>query len=195
MANKDPRSNDHTRSDHSSGHQQVYLRFGAMILSAMVVMYALMFVGTYEWGHVRWSENRFFMTLTMGGTMGLIMLGWMLNMYRDTRMNLVVVGASILLLATGTFLDRSQATVGDISFNSSMIPHHSMAITRAERARIRDARVCELALEISQAQRREILEMQWLIDDIRRNGVAATPEEAAARPIPEFDVSAERRCP
>jgi uncharacterized protein (DUF305 family) len=127
--------------------------------------------------------------------MGLIMLAWMLNMYRDTKMNLVVVGVSILLLATGAFLDRSQATVGDISFNSSMIPHHSMAITRAERARIRDVRVCELAVEISEAQRREIREMEWLIDDIHRNGVAATAEEAASRPVPEFEVSAERRCP
>jgi hypothetical protein len=195
MANKDPHSKDDPGGHGSGDHRKMYLRFGAMILSAMVVMYALMFVGTYEWGHVRWSENRFFMTLTMGGTMGLIMLAWMLNMYRDTKMNLVVVGVSILLLATGAFLDRSQATVGDISFNSSMIPHHSMAITRAERARIRDFRVCELAVEISEAQRREIREMEWLIDDIHRNGVAATAEEAASRPVPEFEVSAERRCP
>jgi uncharacterized protein (DUF305 family) len=166
-----------------------------MILTAMVVMYAVMFVSTYEWGHLRWSESRLFMALTMGGTMGLIMLAWMLNMYRNAKMNLVIVGASVLLLAAGAFLDRSQTTVGDISFNSSMIPHHSMAITRAERARIADVRVCELAVEISEAQRREILEMEWLIDDIRRNGVAATPQEAESRPVPDFEVSAERECP
>lgn len=185
---------DDSGRDHSDGQTPMYLRFGAMILTAMVVMYGVMFVATYEWSHLRWSESRLFMTLTMGGTMGLIMLGWMLNMYRNAKMNLIIVAASVLLLAAGAFLDRSQATVGDISFNSAMIPHHSMAITRAERANIEDVRVCELAVEISEAQRREIFEMDWLIDDIRRNGIAATPAEAESRSVPDFEVSAVREC-
>lgn len=29
--------------------------------------------------------------------------------------------------------------------------------------------------------------MEWLIDDIERNGVADTDEEAEQRPVPEFD--------
>lgn len=173
----------------------MYLRFGAMILTAMVVMYWLMFVSSWELSHVRWSESRLLMTLTMGGSMGLIMLAWMLNMYRNTKANLVVVAVSILLLAVGITLDRSQTTVQDTSFMSGMIPHHSMAITRAERAELSDARVCELAVEISEAQRREILEMDWLMDDIAANGVAATREEAAARPVPDFDRPADRQCP
>ncbi|WP_322612998.1 hypothetical protein [Dermacoccus abyssi] len=64
----------------------MYLRFGAMILTAMLVMYAVMFVSAYEWSHVRWSESRMFMALIMGGTMGLIMLAWMLNMYGSSQM-------------------------------------------------------------------------------------------------------------
>jgi hypothetical protein len=195
MARKEGYAGNHGDNHHSGEHSRMYMRFAAMILTAMAVMYVLMFVGTYEWGHVRWSENRLFMVLTMGGSMGLVMLAWMLNMYRDRKVNLIVIAASLLMLAAGIFLDRSQATIGDTSFNSSMIPHHSLAVTRAERARIRDVRVCELAVEISESQRREILEMEWLIDDIRRNGVAATAEEAEARPVPSFDVSAERRCP
>lgn len=173
----------------------MYLRFGAMILTAMVVMYAAMFVGSYEWSHVRWSESRLFMALTMGGSMGLVMLAWMLNMFRSAKINLLVVGASLALLAGGVVLDRSQATVEDTGFMSSMIPHHSLAITRAERSQLSDYRVCELAVEISEAQRREIFEMDWLIDDIQRNGVAATAAEAESRPVPDFEESAERRCP
>jgi hypothetical protein len=173
----------------------MYLRFGAMILTAMVVMYAVMFVSTYELSHIRLSESRVFMALTMGGAMGVIMLGWMMNMFQDVRINVAIVAASILLLALGTFLDRSQAIVGDNGFMNSMIPHHSMAITRAERAQIEDVRVCELAVEISEAQRREILEMDWLVADIERNGVASTPAEAAARPVPDFGRPAERQCP
>jgi hypothetical protein len=175
--------------------RKMYLRFAAMILTAMVVMYAVMFVSTWQWSHLRFSESRMFMALTMGGTMGLIMLGWMLNMYRNVKANLGFVAASLLLLGVGVFLDRSQATVEDAGWMNSMIPHHSMAITRSEHAEISDVRVCELAVQISEAQRREILEMMWLVEDIERNGVAATAHEAQARSVPDFYEPADRKCP
>lgn len=147
--------------DHNKpqGDAPMYLRFGAMILTSMVIMYAVMYMATWEWGHLSWSASRAFMALAMGGTMGFVMLGWMLNMYRNVKLNVAVVLVSLLLLGGGVYLDRSQILVGDIPFMSSMIPHHSMAITRAERFNVSDVRVCELAVEISAAQRREILEM------------------------------------
>jgi hypothetical protein len=191
--------NDEANEQRHSGKlphdAKMYLRFGAMILTAMVVMYAVMFVSSWEWSHIRWSESRMFMALTMGGTMGLIMLGWMLNMYKNVKGNIAIVATSLLLLGVGVFLDRSQTTVQDSGWMSAMIPHHSMAITRSERAEIDDVRVCELARSISEAQRREILEMDWLIEDIERNGPATTPEEAESRSVPEFEVAAERDCP
>ncbi|MDT0275622.1 DUF305 domain-containing protein [Blastococcus goldschmidtiae] len=174
---------------------KMYLRFGAMILTAMVVMYWVMFVGTWEWSHVQWSESRLFMAITMGGTMGLIMLAWMLNMYKNMKGNIAIVAASLLLLGGGVFLDRSQTTVQDGAWMSSMIPHHSLAITRSERAEITDVRVCELAVSIIEAQQREISEMEWLMQDIEENGEADTPEEAEARPIPEFPAEVLRDCP
>jgi hypothetical protein len=182
-------------SDANGEERTRYLRFGAMILSSMVVMHFLMFVGSWELGHVRFSESRTFMTITMGGAMGLVMLGWMRHMYRDVKGNLVIVAISLLLLGGGIALDRSQATVGDVSFMRAMIPHHSLAITRSERFGNDDARVCELAVEISEAQRREILEMDWLIADIDEHGAATTPAEAKPRPVPDFEVSADRACP
>jgi hypothetical protein len=192
----DKRNSDGAGHGKGESHDtKMYLRFGAMILTAMVVMYAVMFVSSWEWSHIRFSESRMFMALTMGGTMGLIMLGWMLNMYRNTKANLGIVAASLLLLGVGAFLDRSQATVEDAGWMNSMIPHHSMAITRSEHAGIADVRVCELAVLISEAQRREILEMKWLIEDIERNGVAATAAEARARPVPDYHEPAERQCP
>lgn len=185
---------DESRERQRDHERRMYIRFAAMIATAVVVMYGVMYAGTYAWDHVRFSESRVFMALTMGGTMGLVMLGWMLNMYRNMRWNLVIVGASVLALAGAIFLDRSQATVQDRSFMSGMIPHHSLAITRSERAQLDDVRVCILAVEISEAQRREIAEMDWLIDDIAANGAATTEEEAAARPVPDFGGDAERRC-
>ena len=193
-------NNEHRdRHDASDGHSDIplkmYLRFAAMILTGMLVMYWTMFVGSWEWSHVRWSQSRVFMALTMGGAMGLVMLAWMLNMYRNMTANIVVVAASVLLLVVGVFLDRSQVTVGDTAFMRAMIPHHSLAITRSERFNVQDVRVCQLAVEISEAQRREILEMDWLIEDIEQNGPAETVQQAEARPVPDFSREAARECP
>lgn len=188
-------SGDHHGGGSDSGMQRtMYLRFAAMIATSMVVMYWVMYVGTWQWDHVMFSESRVFMAITMGGAMGLVMIAWMLNMFKSTKGNIAVVAVSLLLLAGGTTLDRSQATVDDTSWMSAMVPHHSLAITRSARADIDDVRVCELAAAIIEAQKREIREMQWLIQDIEENGKALTAAAAADREIPEFDVDALRDC-
>ncbi|WP_258034370.1 DUF305 domain-containing protein [Microbacterium sp. CJ77] len=187
--------NEHQTEQKSRMQMPMYLRFAAMILTAMVVMYWVMFAGSWEWGHVRFSESRVFMAVTMGGTMVLVMIAWMLNMYKNTKANIAIVAVGVLLIGGGIALDRSQITVDDTDWMSAMIPHHSLAITRSERAQIQDVRVCELAISISEAQRNEILEMDWLIKDIEENGIAATVAEAEAREVPEFDRAAARQCP
>jgi hypothetical protein len=180
--------------DHRKQMRNMYLRFGAMIFTAMVVMYWTMYVGTWRWDHVTFSESRVFMAITMGGAMGLVMLGWMLNMYKNTKVNIGILAASVLLLAGGTFLDRSQATVDDSGWMSAMIPHHSLAITRSARAEIDDIRVCQLAAAIIEAQKKEIREMQWLLEDIEENGEVLTAAAAERRQVPEFEVSDLRDC-
>lgn len=172
----------------------MYLRFTAMIVTGMFVMYWVMFVASYDWSHIRFSQSRVYMTLVMGGTMTLIMLAWMLNMYKNTKANIAIVAVGLLLIGAGTVLDRSQATVGDVEFMQGMIPHHSLAITRSERFNVNDVRVCDLAVAISEAQRREIDEMDWLINDIRENGAASTRAEAQERPVPEYPADAETVC-
>lgn len=195
MSNHDQHSSTHQEKQQKSGSGGMYIRFGAMILTAVVVMYFVMFAGSWEWSHIRLSESRIFMALTMGGTMVLIMLGWMLNMYKNTKMNIAIIVAGVVLIGGGVALDRSQITVDDTAFMQGMIPHHSLAITRSERAQIQDFRVCQLAVDISEAQKREIREMDWLINDIAENGVAATAEQAADRPVPTYDDTADRTCP
>ncbi len=185
---------DHGEGDHSDMEWKMYLRFGAMILTSMVLMYWAMFASSYEWSHVRYSQSRVYMALVMGGTMGLVMLGFMLNMYRNMKVNIAIVVASVLLLGLGITLDRSQTGVDDVTFMRAMIPHHSLAITRAERFAVDDVRVCELAVAISEAQRREIDEMDWLIEDINENGAASTLEEARERPVPKYEVDADLVC-
>jgi FlaA1/EpsC-like NDP-sugar epimerase len=174
--------------DHNDGKS--YVRFGAMIGTSMLVMFGLMYLNTYALDHVRWSETRFYMTFIMGAAMAIVMLSFMLGMYRNAKVNVAIFAASAVVFALALFLVRSQATVSDRSYMKAMIPHHSIAILTSERANISDVRVRELADRIIEAQRREIKEMEWLLDDIAANGEAETEAEAAARPVPEFEASA-----
>ncbi|QXD15637.1 DUF305 domain-containing protein [Rhodocaloribacter litoris] len=158
-----------------------------MIATAMVAMYFLMYLNSYQIvDHFWFSETRLFMTLIMGSAMTVIMLAFMLSMYRHRGLNIALVAGALLLAVTALGLVRSQATVDDVDFMEGMIPHHSIAILTSERARIQDPRVRRLADEIIRAQRREIKEMEWLIRDIRAHGVATSPAEAGARPVPDF---------
>lgn len=78
---------------------------------------------------------------------------------------------------------------------SAMMPHHSIAILTSEHSEIEDVRVCELAVKIIEAQRQEISEMDWLIEDIGENGLATTVAEAEERPVPKFEGTSDRSCP
>jgi uncharacterized protein (DUF305 family) len=106
------------------------------------------------------------MAIVMGSAMAVIMLIFMLNMYKDWRMNTAIILGSVVVFGLALWLVRSQSTVEDVSYMKAMIPHHSIAILTSERANITDPRVRKLADEIIEAQRREIEEMKALISDI-----------------------------
>ena len=194
-----PRNTDTKRGDHASGgndgdeqqdharmERRKYLRFGAMIATSTVVMFLLTYTNTYAWDHVRWSEERVYMALLMGGAMGVVMLGFMWSMHTNLKVNLAIIGAAFALMGMALWLSRSQQFVDDREYMKGMIPHHSIAILTSEHADLDDLRVCELANQIIKAQREEIAEMDWLVDDIAENGEATTPEEAGARRVPSF---------
>ncbi|AJY52913.1 DUF305 domain-containing protein [Vreelandella sulfidaeris] len=145
-----------------------YWRFGAMIATSTVIMYGVMYLNTYAYEHVFWSETRAWMALVMGAVMAVIMLSFMLNMYQKKLINIAIFVGSALLFTAALWLVRSQATVGDDEYMKAMIPHHSIAILTSERAQISDPRVRKLADEIIEAQRREIAEMKYLIRDLER---------------------------
>jgi hypothetical protein len=168
-------------------HNSNYGRFFAMIATAMLAMFFLMYTHSYQIiDHAFYSETRVFMTIIMAGSMVVIMLLFMLNMYKNKKANIAIIALGILLIAGGIGLVRSQVTVDDVDYMEGMIPHHSIAILTSERSQIKDVRVRELADRIIKAQRKEIMEMQWLINDIRENGVAETEEEKELRPVPKF---------
>jgi Domain of unknown function (DUF305) len=159
-----------------------YARFGAMILTSTVVMFGLMYLNTYALDHVWFSQTRAWMAVVMGAAMAVIMLGFMLGMYRNKQANLAIFIGAALAFAAALFLVRSQETVGDISYMKAMIPHHSIAIMTSKRAHIRDPRVRKLADGIIEAQVREIAEMEQLIAELDAN-----PVPADAPDLPPYD--------
>lgn len=146
--------------------QMSYWRFAAMIATSTVVMFGLMYLNTYVWEQVFWSETRAWMAFLMGAVMAVIMLSFMLSMYQNTTLNIAIYLGSALVFLLALWLVRSQSTVDDVDYMKAMIPHHSIAIMTSERAQITDPRVRKLADEIIDAQRREISEMKYLVQDL-----------------------------
>ncbi len=163
-----------------------YPKFGLMLLVSFVVMYAVMYLHTYTWSHVRLSEMRFYMTFLMICAMAVTMLLMMWGMYKNRRTNYAILATAAIGFAIVLYLERSQVFVQDESWMSSMIPHHSIAILTSERAEIDDVRVRKLADDIIAAQRREIAEMEWLLEDIERNGEVTTAAALPGREVPSF---------
>lgn len=137
-----------------------------MIATSTVVMFGLMYLNTYQLDHVFFSETRTFMAFVMGAAMAVIMLLFMLKMYKNRLVNAAILIGGVIVFALALWLVRSQTTVDDVDYMKAMIPHHSIAILTSERANISDPRVRKLADEIIAAQRREIDEMKSLIKDL-----------------------------
>ena len=76
--------------------QMSYWRFAAMIATSTLVMFGLMYIHTYIWDHVYFCETRAWMAVLMGAVMAIIMLGFMLNMYKRRAVNVAIfVGAAL----------------------------------------------------------------------------------------------------
>lgn len=156
-----------SKSNSNHGHQlQPYFRFAMMILTSSVIMYAAMYLNTYSWDHVFFSETRAYMSLLMGAIMAIVMLTFMLSMHTYWQINIGIYVASVLVFALALWLVRSQSTVEDVSYMRAMIPHHSIAILTSERANISNPDVRKLADQIIETQRKEIAEMQALIGEL-----------------------------
>lgn len=154
-----------------------YIHFGLMILTSTVIMYVLMYLNTYELSHVYFSETRVYMAIMMGAVMAIVMMLFMWKMYKNKKLNSIILTGSVVVFGLMLFLVRSQTTVNEVSWMRAMIPHHSIAILTSERANLEDERVQQLADEIIEAQVEEIAEMEALIEELQNEEDEDTPED------------------
>lgn len=104
------------------------------------------------------------MTLIGIGGMAIIMFLFMRKMYTDKVKKIAILVGSVLLIIVSTFLVRQQIPIDDIKWMKAMIPHHSIAILTSNKADLKDPDVKKLAEEIIKAQKREIAEMEKMIE-------------------------------
>lgn len=151
---------------HATQKMNPYLKFTVMIITSTLIMYVMMYFNTYQWDHVYFSETRAYMALYMGAGMAIVMLAFMGNMYKNTKLNLMIYAVSVLAFIIGIWGVRSQETVDQVDWMQAMIPHHSIAILTSSRADITDPRVRDLADGIIKTQKQEIKQMQALIEEL-----------------------------
>ena len=135
-----------------------------MLGLSFITMYVTMYLNTFAIDHVYFSMTRFYMVSLGISTMAVIMLLFMLGMYKNKKKNMGILLGSLVLFSSALFLVRTQKPIiGDILWLRGMIPHHSIAILTSERADIKDPEVKKLADAIIATQRKEIEQMKAMI--------------------------------
>jgi len=109
-----------------------YVRFIATLVVSLMVMFILSFEQVRSLDHFYLNASNFYVSLTMVGAMGLIMLGAMWRMFKDRQQTLLMAGALAVVLVGGFSLARTETFVGDKGFLDSMIPRHSRALLVCE---------------------------------------------------------------
>lgn len=141
-----------------------YGKFFWMLGLSFVAMYVTMYFHTYEFDHVYFSLTRLYMACLGIAAMAVIMLSFMLNMYKNKKKNIgIYVGSAVLFFAALGLVRAQGPIIGDVLYMKAMIPHHSIAILTSKRADIKDPETKKLAKEIIEAQEREIAQMKKII--------------------------------
>lgn len=140
-----------------------YLKFGLMMATSFVVMYAVMFLNIDVFQHAMLSPTRTYMTFLMIATMVVIMMAFMWGMYKNKVWNYVIITAALVTFALCYSGLREQTFISDVQWMKAMIPHHSSAIMVSQKAHLKDPEAIKLAEEIIEAQEKEIAEMRKMI--------------------------------
>ncbi|MCO5733407.1 DUF305 domain-containing protein [Rhizobium sp. SSA_523] len=158
-----------------------YTRYAAMVAASSGTMLGLMYLNTYSFQHITFTQTRIWMALLMGATMTFLMLIFMWHMYKSKIANFAIIATALMAYSTFSWLVRSQATVSDADYMKAMIPHHSIAVLTSTGADSKDPRVRDLANRIIQAQVEEFAETKRLINSLEENPPA--PDAAALPPL------------
>jgi uncharacterized protein (DUF305 family) len=140
-----------------------YRHLGIMAALSFLAMYILMYAMVARFGDVYNNINQVYMAGLMAAPMVVIELVVMRAMYHDKRLNVMIIGGSIVVGVLLFTAIRQQTIVTDGQFLRSMIPHHSGAILMCGEARLDDAEIRRLCESIMTSQQQEIDQMNAIL--------------------------------
>ena len=154
----------HTGGGSAHGGHSAYIRLAWMAGLSFIAMYFLMYAMVDRYSSVYANINQVYMAGLMAAPMVAIELLIMGAMYRDRRLNRILVAASVALAVLFWVLIRTQAGVADRQFLRSMIPHHSGAILMCGKAELTDPELQALCRQIIDSQKAEIELMKRMLE-------------------------------
>lgn len=150
-----------------SGHMHHYMHLGIMAVLSFIAMYVLMYTMVDRFGNVYNNLNQVWMAGLMAAPMVIIELLVMRSMYPDTRLNMILIAVSAVLLIAFFVAIRQQVLIDDGQFLRSMIPHHAGAVLMCEKAAVADAEIRSLCEQIIKSQQDEIAQMRTILERLK----------------------------
>lgn len=148
-------------------HNKQYIKLLIMAFLSFISMYILMYAMVNSANNVLPNTNQFYMAGLMAMPMIIIEVLLMKSMYMDKKLNMIIIGVSLVAM-TGFYLGiREQVAIDDKQFLKSMIPHHAGAILMCNEANITDPELKKLCEEIVENQKKEIEQMKSKLSEIK----------------------------
>lgn len=140
--------------------------YGSLVVMSglsFVTMYMFMYAMVDSVGNIYANVNQFYMAALMTAPMIIFELLLMSSMYRNKRLNAIIMGACVIVLIVAYGFIRKQTLVNDRQFLRSMIPHHAGAILMCGQASLRDHEITTLCKAIESSQQAEIEQMKAIL--------------------------------
>lgn len=157
----------HEPQDQHSNHQKMsYKKFILMIILSFIAMYVLMYAMVDHFENAIPNINQFYMAGLMTAAMVIIEMLLMGKMYRNRKVNALIVIVGFVALTVFWFGIRKQTAVSDKQFLKSMIPHHAAAVLMVKQTDLSDPEIRKLAKGIIEAQEKEIAFMKRKLKEL-----------------------------
>lgn len=151
---------------HKTEESVMYKKLALMIVLSFGAMYALMYAMVDVFANVIPNVNQLYMAGLMTMPMLIIEIVIMGGMYKNKKLNYILLASGLILLIAFFTGIRQQTAVGDKQFLKSMIPHHAAAILMAEEASVTDPEIKELIQNIITSQQAEIDQIKAKLNEL-----------------------------
>jgi hypothetical protein len=148
-------------------HDNSYRSLFIMAVISFASMYVLMYAMVDRFANVIPNINQFYMAGLMAAPMIVIEIILMRQMYKNKKLNILILAGSVVLLGVFFACIRLQTGVSDKQFLKSMIPHHAAAVLMCKETKIEDAEIKQLCSNIVSGQQQEIDQMKTILERLK----------------------------